>query len=149
MLVGHGVLLQIAGNPASSSAVGAKRLRTAQRGARTKIGGLPLVMTTKENAVGDTSTSRGGEFRAIVESSRPPPLIRCNWLRGSRSFANICCNQGCGRAEKFSCNGWSCNLKGRQFFYCSSRCHKAEVDRLVAAMVADRPRGCLKNSWEY
>ena len=93
--------------------------------------------------------NKGGEFRAIVKSSRPPPLIRCNWLRGSRSFANICWNQGCGRAGKFSCNGWSCNLKGRQFFYCSSRCHKAEVDRLVAAIVADRPRGYLKNSWEY
>ena len=88
---------------------------------------------------------KGGDFSAILESSRPPPLIRCNWLKGSRSFANICWKLGCGRAGKFSCTGWSCKLTGRQYFYCSSSCHKAEVDSWVAAMVADRPRGCLRN----
>ena len=73
MLVGHGVLLQIAGNPASSSAVGAKRLRTAQRGARIEIGGLPLDMPTKENAVGDTSTSRGGSSAPLWNPLGLPP----------------------------------------------------------------------------
>ena len=86
---------------------------------------------------------KGAEYRDIMEASRPPPLIHCEWLRGPEPFANICWYQGCGRAGRFSCN--ACNLEERQVFYCSSSCHKAEVDSWVAAMVADRPRGCLRN----
>jgi hypothetical protein len=64
---------------------------------------------------------KGGEMRAIVESSRSSPLIRCNWLRGSRP------------------------PKGKRDFYCSRSCHKVEVDSLVTTMVSDHPRGCLNN----
>ena len=66
---------------------------------------------------------KGEERRSIVRAGRPPPLLRCSWLKSTGSF-RICWAHGCARAGKFFHDTWVCGL-GRgdgMHYFCSKSC---------------------------